>query len=79
MLNMYQRVANTGNIMTLDENEQAIMVNNIEQCIESLINARNLNDISDSPEFISGLLVGLEIAKIFGDRIHEIYISKSSS
>lgn len=44
--------------------------------IENIITERKLRYIDTSPEFTEGLLVGLEIAGRFGDKIHEMYSNK---
>lgn len=57
----------------MTDDEKHIIKNSIEKSIESLIVVRKLELMADSPEFINGLLIGLEIAGLFGNHIHEMY------
>lgn len=57
----------------MDDNDKAILLNNIEKTIENILDKKKIKYISDSMEFVEGLLVGLEIAGIYGNSIHELY------
>lgn len=54
-------------------NDTAILENNVTKSIESMLEDKQLKYIADTPEFIEGLLVGLEIAGIYGDEIKNLY------
>lgn len=45
----------------------------VEESISNLIDERKLRYIADTNEFIEGMLIGLEIAALHGDKMHEIY------
>jgi hypothetical protein len=61
----------------MDENRIAILQDNVEKAIEDILDKRKIKYISDTPEFVEGLLVGLEIAGIFGGDINEVYNNNS--
>lgn len=46
--------------------------------IECILIERKLKWMSNTEEFTSGLLVGLEIAGLFGDRINEVYTASTT-
>lgn len=49
----------------------------VELKIKHLIKERKLKWMEDTDEFKQGLLIGLEIAGIYGDAIHKMYNSSS--
>lgn len=49
------------------------MVKRVEESIAAIITGRKLKYIETAPEFIEGLLVGMEIAGLHGDKIKELY------
>lgn len=51
----------------------AILRSNVEATINSLLDEKKLRWISNTEEFVEGLLVGLELAGIYGDEIHKLY------
>jgi len=53
--------------------EKADFVKQIEETIETIIVGRKLKYMETTPEFIAGLLVGMEIAGLHGDKIKELY------
>ena len=64
----------------MDDTERAILIGNVESSIRSLIKERKVKYIEDSLDFIEGLMIGMEIAGLYGDDIKELYTeSKSDS
>lgn len=61
----------------MEQNEIAILRDNIEKTIEDILEKKKIKYISDTMEFVQGLLVGLEIAGIYGESIHELYTKKN--
>lgn len=45
----------------------------IRDTIQSLIDERKLKWLADTTEFSEGVQVGLEIAALYGDKLHELY------
>lgn len=63
----------------MNSEERAILLANIESSIESILTEKKLKYISDTMEFVEGLLVGMEVAKLYGDKIHELYMEKNTN
>jgi hypothetical protein len=63
------------NIELTNEENIAILEHNIEKTIETLLTDKKLKYISNTMEFVNGLMIGLEIAGIYGDEIHKLYIN----
>lgn len=51
----------------------------VVKSIEKIIEERKIKYIQENAEFTEGLLVGLEIAGLYGDKIHEIYTKYNST
>ena len=56
----------------MDE-DAVILMSNVESTINSLLDERKLRWMSATEEFREGLLIGLELAGIYGDKIHKLY------
>jgi hypothetical protein len=53
--------------------EEDVLLGQVEATVNGLIVKRKLRWMSDTEEFKEGLLVGLELAGIYGKQISEIY------
>jgi hypothetical protein len=53
--------------------EKADLVKRVEESIEAIIVGRKLKYMETTPEFVAGLLIGMEIAGLHGDKIKELY------
>jgi hypothetical protein len=66
----------------IDKDEVAILTNNITNSIKDILENKKISYMSDTPEFVEGLLVGLEIAGIYGNDIQKVYsdfVSRNNS
>jgi hypothetical protein len=57
----------------LMNNDIEILLTKVESTVNGLITKRKLKWMSDTSEFREGLLIGLELAGIYGKQISEIY------
>ena len=56
-----------------EDDAVAILRNNVEATVNSLLDERKLRWLSETEEFKEGLLIGLELAGIYGEDIHKLY------
>ena len=49
------------------------LLERVTESIEKLIETKKLKYIEETDEFVQGLLIGLEIAGMYGDEIKQIY------
>ena len=57
----------------MTDEDKAALATRVEESIASLIAGRKLKYMEKTPEFVEGVLIGLEIAGIYGDKIKELY------
>ena len=56
-----------------EQDAVAILQSNVEATVNSLLDERKLRWLSNTEEFKQGLLIGLELAGIYGDAIYKLY------
>ena len=65
-----------GEMITNDAANAAALQTKVEDTINELLTERKLKWMSTTMEFREGLLVGLELAGMYGDEIHKLYSNK---
>jgi hypothetical protein len=59
--------------------DNELLLNQVEATVNGLITKRKLRWLSDTLEFKEGLLIGLELAGIYGKQFSEIYKAEGTN